>query len=461
MRLAVSVHDAFFSPNGRLVVTVSDALRVWDANTGKMILAPMRFSMALNGAALSRNGRHLVVGCGSAAIFAKDPGYAQVLDMVTGWPLTPRLWRELFVRGARFSPDARRIATTCWVGGTLLWDLKPDERSLDDLIRMAAILSGSRVDTTGAAVPVATSELQEDYEALLHNDSRAFTASPEQVLGWHHQRAQECEAARAWDAAIQHLDRLIEDGPKVDALAIRRGLARAELGHWQKAAGDFDFRKLAPQTRFSVWRLTALVHLGSDDRDGYRAACAGMLEHFGQQSDSETNNNLAWIRALAPDVVADPARLVSLAETAVAARPGDHACLNTLGAVLYRAGRYADSVRRLEESMAASRDGDPVDWLFLAMAHQRLGHADQARRRLDQAMAAVDQAIGNYDRGDQAMTAVDQAIDNHDRGAELMELESRLTLTLLRSEAKAVLGLKTRPGEALKETTSKEESPPR
>ena len=93
---------------------------------------------------------------------------------------------------------------------------------------------------------------------------------------------------------------------------------------------------------------------------------------------------------------------------------------------------------------AASGGADPADWLFLAMSNHRLGHADQARRWLDK-----------------ATTAIDQAIDNHDRGAELMELESRLTLTLLRAEAKAVLGLKTRPGEAPKETTSKEESPPR
>ena len=73
MRLAVSVHDAFFSPDGRLVVTVSDTLRVWDANTGKMILAPMRFSMALNGAALQPDGRRLVAGAGRQPFSPRIP----------------------------------------------------------------------------------------------------------------------------------------------------------------------------------------------------------------------------------------------------------------------------------------------------------------------------------------------------------------------------------------------------
>src|SRR5437899_6955287 len=96
--------------------------------------------------------------------------------MATGWPLSPPLWREHFIQDARFSPDARRLVTTSGVGGALLCDLKPDDRPLEDLVRMAEVLSGARVDTTGAAVPIATSELQEAYEALVRKDQNAFTA---------------------------------------------------------------------------------------------------------------------------------------------------------------------------------------------------------------------------------------------------------------------------------------------
>jgi hypothetical protein len=59
------------------------------------------------------------------------------------------------------------------------------------------------------------------------------------------------------------------------------------------------------------------------------------------------------------------------------------------------------------------------------------------------------------------MTATDKAIADHDRGAEPLPLQRRLTLTLSRTEAKAVLGVKPIPGEVTTESTPKEASPPR
>ena len=62
-----------------------------------------------------------------------------------------------------------------------------------------------------------------------------------------------------------------------------------------------------------------------------------------------------------------------------------HRFLNTVGAVLYRAGRLQDAIRRFDEKVRIrlSRGAeDPQDWAFLAMAHHRLGHHDDARRWL-------------------------------------------------------------------------------
>jgi hypothetical protein len=58
--------------------------------------------------------------------------------------------------------------------------------------------------------------------------------------------------------------------------------------------------------------------------------------------------------------------------------------VTTLGAALYRAGRPDAAIRRLEEA-ARARGGVSMadDWVFLAMAHHRLGHPDEARRWLD------------------------------------------------------------------------------
>ena len=65
--------------------------------------------------------------------------------------------------------------------------------------------------------------------------------------------------------------------------------------------------------------------------------------------------------------------------------PGQrHVVLNTLGAALYRAGRFELAISRLNDAIHA-RSGleDPLDWPFLAMAHHRLGHRDEAGRWLD------------------------------------------------------------------------------
>ncbi len=99
-----------------------------------------------------------------------------------------------------------------------------------------------------------------------------------------------------------------------------------------------------------------------------------------------TANNVARYCILRPTGVADPTVLVRLAEFAVNGFPaqGKHLALSTLGAALYRASRFEDAIRRLEEG-AKLRNGadEPLDWPFLAMAHFRLGHRDEARRWLD------------------------------------------------------------------------------
>jgi hypothetical protein len=61
--------------------------------------------------------------------------------------------------------------------------------------------------------------------------------------------------------------------------------------------------------------------------------------------------------------------------------------ISALGGALYRARRFEDAIRRWEgfEAGISPLDGadEPLNWPFLAMAHHRLGHRDQARRWLD------------------------------------------------------------------------------
>ena len=62
--------------------------------------------------------------------------------------------------------------------------------------------------------------------------------------------------------------------------------------------------------------------------------------------------------------------------------------LTTLGAALYRAGQFEEAIRRLDESIQTRGDGgDPRGFAFLALAHYRLGHRDEAEHWQDKLVA--------------------------------------------------------------------------
>jgi hypothetical protein len=78
---------------------------------------------------------------------------------------------------------------------------------------------------------------------------------------------------------------------------------------------------------------------------------------------------------------------VELAEAATASTPAD--CrLTNLGAILYRAGRFEDAIRRLSRAVAVhGAPGTRRDAFFPAMAHHQLGHAEEAGRWIQVATA--------------------------------------------------------------------------
>ena len=112
------------------------------------------------------------------------------------------------------------------------------------------------------------------------------------------------------------------------------------------------------------------------------------LTRLGAATDVMTANSVAWSCALAPGSEAERAAAVRRAEAAYrGVPPGQRrAIANTLGAALVRAGRDAEAIDRLGESVGGG-EGLPQDWAFLAMAHRRLGHRAEAGRWLDKLRA--------------------------------------------------------------------------
>jgi tetratricopeptide (TPR) repeat protein len=67
--------------------------------------------------------------------------------------------------------------------------------------------------------------------------------------------------------------------------------------------------------------------------------------------------------------------------------------LTEQGALAYRAGRFEEAVPFFEQSLRADAGlGRAVlNWLWLALANERLGKAEEARRWLNKAQAWLDQ----------------------------------------------------------------------
>ena len=92
----------------------------------------------------------------------------------------------------------------------------------------------------------------------------------------------------------------------------------------------------------------------------------------------------------------DAGRAVALAQKAVELAPDQAIYWNTLGAAHYRAGHWDQAI----EALTRSRDlqggrFESFDAFFLAMAHWRLGHREDARQWNDRAVEWMQQKQPN------------------------------------------------------------------
>jgi Flp pilus assembly protein TadD len=102
--------------------------------------------------------------------------------------------------------------------------------------------------------------------------------------------------------------------------------------------------------------------------------------------DPNALNHAAWAVVKSHDAGKDAyTAALRRAEAAARLAPGDGKIVNTLGVAHYRLGNWAKALEALEQSekLNTPKDGPhPADLAFLAMAHQQLGHKEQARATL-------------------------------------------------------------------------------
>jgi WD40 repeat protein len=201
LRHGAGVAAASFSPDGRRVVTGSrqGTARVWDAATGAPVTPLLKHGMGLIRVAFSPDGRRVgTVGGGDYA--------ARLWDAATGEPLGPPMRHRGWAYHVVFSPDGRRLATACHDGTARVWDLPgSDPRPLEDLVSLAQVLSGKRVDAKDGLVEVEPAAQRRALEELRSRYPADFAGSVAEALAWHQREAEECLREKNGPAALFHL----------------------------------------------------------------------------------------------------------------------------------------------------------------------------------------------------------------------------------------------------------------
>lgn len=258
------------------------------------------------------------------------------------------------------------------------------------------------------------------------------------------------------DKALADCSEMIRRAPESPEGPYTRGSVLAEQGDFEKARGDFEkaFELSSGAVPFRYY--SALAALGANQIEEYRATCAKLLEttetaaaHRNANMAHRDANMAAWACILQPDTVEDWSKPRQLAEKVVAERPESGQYATTLGAVLYRSGKFEEALQQLNEAERLAQQpsayGYPPTyaWYLLAMTHQKLGHDEESANWLKRANAWLDEAIAEMEQGEASLPWY-----------------RRLTLEAFRDEAEGMIEAgKVNPAQRDNQPTSEKSEP--
>ena len=339
------------------------------------------------------------------------------------------------------APDARHIVNTL---GTAYYRAGDWKAAIETLTKADEMYAGWNFSFNAFFIAMAHEQLGENEQARKwyapalvwmakhapeNEELLRFRAEAASLLGLPERLSPEHEQVKA--DGLEYYTLVLEAHPKADWAWSKRGASYAELGQWKEAMADFakavELKKDDPLHRYRQ----ALARLQLGDVEGYRNVCADMLEQFDPAAKTDSARWAVWTCVLAADAVADWKVPLQLAEKAAADNPKNYRALNHHGSVLYRAGQSQEAIERLTEAEAAYQPDDQkqnaiaCNWLFLAMAQQRLGHDEEAKKWRDKAVQWIDQEM--------------QKMPTELAAANPLPWNRRLTLQLLRCEAEELL----------------------
>jgi hypothetical protein len=180
----------------------------------------------------------------------------------------------------------------------------------------------------------------------------------------------------------------IERGADIPFL-IRLAAERSRAGRWSEAVALYDRAIAMGTVPYEVWTEAAIAHLEVGDEVGYRRDCAMMRDrHPASIPEWVARVRLAEVLTLGPGGLGDDGKGLgwteTLSETIDPARKDVRRwALRVHGAVLFRAGRSAEAIERIRESIAMG-NGEVAfeEAVFLALAYFQAADHAHARASL-------------------------------------------------------------------------------
>jgi WD40 repeat protein len=428
--------DLAYSRQGRILASSAGTtgkrgiVTIWDSKTGRELGSLPDTPQTVWNLAFSPRGPWLATASGDYdKDISKASGQVELWDVGTYKKVHTLRGHTHPVKCVVFSPDGERLVSAGQDHQVKVWDVSTGQEVLTfrgSQYRVYHLAFAPDCRALACASPedaVKIWDLREFTPAVARDRRHTVRVN---ISAWHRSRARACGNAGQWHGAVFHLNCLIAAGPRKAELFAERGYALGRLAQWDRAEEDLTtFIKLQPEIRWAcarrgylnaqqgkwpqaakdyvqaterggsdapvwVWSQHALLRLQQKDPVGYRRACAALLKHFAATRVSSTANTVAQTCSWFPGAVKDYGPVLTLSEGAVTRYPDSGYYLGVFGGVLYRGGKYEDAIRRLLESGRTRDSNTATEWLFLAMAHHRQGHAGEARQWLDKAKKWLD-----------------------------------------------------------------------
>jgi tetratricopeptide (TPR) repeat protein len=309
-----------------------------------------------------------------------------------------------------YSPDGQRLVLSTRLRPPEIWDAVTGrlalilDRSVDGADYCAFTSDGRRLYAgLGAQVRVWNTDEQTHEERL--------KIAQQHAIAWHRRWYPICRKESNWPACALHLKSLVEANPKSGAYREELGEALGYLGQLAQARVENDKAIELGRRTFLVFYNRACLSLEAGDLTTYRQACLDAHEKLPVNDDPYRANWVVWISCIHPEAPGSPTALLELADLALEKKPDDYAIRNTRGAALYRVGLYREAIRQLQASIEVheTKQGNAIDWAFLALAHARLGELEQARSWLEKARTSP--PLGDWQQQIEIRSLLQEAAD--------------------------------------------------